>query len=120
MATWAAVRVLGGAGEGPGGKAVAEWWTGVVLIFSGGTFLFVAMHSMLELRPSRAVRHHGAGGQGDGGLEPGYALVDRGEASYGAAVAQNPRATKAVDVVLMVVGLLLPLVTQVGHAHAHG
>ncbi|KAI7875941.1 Zinc/iron permease [Lichtheimia hyalospora FSU 10163] len=28
------------------------YWTGVLLVFSGGTFLYVAMHALQELRPS--------------------------------------------------------------------
>ena len=32
----------------------------------------------------------------------------------------SSKRTDVVDVALMVVGMLLPLLTQIGHAHAHG
>ncbi|KAI8098651.1 ZIP zinc transporter-domain-containing protein [Halteromyces radiatus] len=38
----------------PGDMAL-EYWTGVLLLFSGGTFLYVAMHALQELQPSH---HH--------------------------------------------------------------
>ena len=37
VATWLAVRALGGGGTAE--PAVMKWWTGVLLLFSGGTFL---------------------------------------------------------------------------------
>ena len=37
VATWILVRALGGGGESE--PAVMRWWTGVLLLFSGGTFL---------------------------------------------------------------------------------
>lgn len=37
VGTWMLVRVLGGGGEGS--EEGMRWWTGVVLLFSGGTFL---------------------------------------------------------------------------------
>lgn len=39
LATWAIVSILGGGGTGPGSEEVMRWWTGVLLLFSGGTFL---------------------------------------------------------------------------------
>lgn len=33
------------------------YWTGVLLVFSGGTFLYVAMHALQELRPSSSSSH---------------------------------------------------------------
>ncbi|KAG0165075.1 hypothetical protein DFQ28_009263 [Apophysomyces sp. BC1034] len=30
-----------------------EYWTGVLLIFSGGTFLYVAMHALQEVQPNK-------------------------------------------------------------------
>ena len=40
VGTWMAVRILGGGGAGTGGSEEGmRWWTGVVLLFSGGTFL---------------------------------------------------------------------------------
>ena len=37
VATWILVRALGGGGQSE--PAVMKWWTGVLLLFSGGTFL---------------------------------------------------------------------------------
>ncbi|MCJ1368835.1 hypothetical protein MMC20_000042 [Loxospora ochrophaea] len=42
LVTWAVVRILGGGGGGggsPGSEEAMRWWTGVLLLFSGGTFL---------------------------------------------------------------------------------
>ena len=40
VGTWMVVRVLGGGGgAGLGGEEAMRWWTGVLLLFSGGTFL---------------------------------------------------------------------------------
>lgn len=40
VGTWVVVRALGGGGgEGGGGELHTKWWTGVLLLFSGGTFL---------------------------------------------------------------------------------
>lgn len=41
LVTWIIVRLLGGGGggEGPGSEDSMRWWTGVLLLFSGGTFL---------------------------------------------------------------------------------
>ncbi|KAI8641489.1 Zinc/iron permease [Parasitella parasitica] len=36
-----------------------EYWTGVLLVFSGGTFLYVAMHALQEA--AEASHHHGSG-----------------------------------------------------------
>ncbi|KAL7320472.1 hypothetical protein PS15m_000360 [Mucor circinelloides] len=36
-----------------------EYWTGVLLVFSGGTFLYVAMHALQEASESK--HHHGSG-----------------------------------------------------------
>ena len=43
VGTWVIVRILGGGGGGGGGALEEEistkWWTGILLLFSGGTFL---------------------------------------------------------------------------------
>ncbi|CAD6565705.1 MAG: hypothetical protein ASARMPREDX12_006730 [Alectoria sarmentosa] len=46
VGTWVVVRTLGGGGSTE--PALMKWWTGVLLLFSGGTFLYVAMHTMQE------------------------------------------------------------------------
>lgn len=40
VGTWVVVRALGGGGDTE--PAVMKWWTGILLLFSGGTFLSVA------------------------------------------------------------------------------
>ncbi|KAF2400773.1 Zinc/iron permease [Trichodelitschia bisporula] len=79
---------------------VGTWWTGVVLVFSGGTFLYVAMHAMQTVSP---VNHAHA----DGFAEP-------------LSLAQPPPKSSRAEVALVVLGMLLPMLTQVGHAHSHG
>ena len=39
LLTWTIVRILGGGGDGVSGAASMKWWTGIILLFSGGTFL---------------------------------------------------------------------------------
>ena len=39
VGTWMVVRMLGGGGGEGGEEEVMRWWTGVLLLFSGGTFL---------------------------------------------------------------------------------
>lgn len=39
VGTWIVVRVLGGGGQGLAEEMSTKWWTGVLLLFSGGTFL---------------------------------------------------------------------------------
>ncbi|PWW79543.1 Zinc/iron permease [Tuber magnatum] len=82
IVTWILLGLLGeGSGEG------MQWWTGVLLLFSGGTFLYVAMHTM----------------QGQSELESGNG-------------GQKPTMK---DTLAAVVGMLLPLATQIGHHHHH-
>ncbi|KAI9852989.1 MAG: hypothetical protein M1838_002768 [Thelocarpon superellum] len=97
IATW---TLLGLLGRGPmGGEASTQWWTGILLLFSAGTFLYVAMHTMQEENPSG---HH----------EPSNGYADGGGASGARREAPTMRDTAAA-----VVGMLLPLLTQIGHQH---
>lgn len=97
LSTWLVVNVLGGHGmEGEGG----QWWTGMLLLFSAGTFLYVAMHAM----------------QDDASQHDHSTLNGFGEGGSGGVVRKS---TKPVlrDTLASVVGMLIPLVTQVGHHH---
>lgn len=82
---------------------------------------YVAMHSMQETTSSS--HSHGSNslhsrngstgssmlnGYGDGGLLDGYA-GGRGKGGQ-----------SGTEVAIMVAGMLVPLLTQVGHGHAHG
>ncbi|OBT86134.1 hypothetical protein VE02_05425 [Pseudogymnoascus sp. 03VT05] len=104
LTTWLLVNIAGG-GAGMEGEN-GQWWTGMLLLFSAGTFLYVAMHAMQD---DAAGHEHGSGstlnGFGDGGGGGGGAGGKRG----GKPVLR--------DTVASVVGMLIPLVTQVGHHH---
>lgn len=95
--TWAIVHTFGRGRLG--GDEGLTWSTGWVLCFSGGTFLYVAMHSMSEAT---------SGGSHDDPAINGYmdAYPDRKNLSK-------------TDIGIVLFGMLFPLVTQVGHAHAH-
>ncbi|GKT53472.1 ZIP zinc transporter [Colletotrichum tofieldiae] len=97
LSTWAIIRILGGGNfEGESG----QWWTGMLLLFSAGTFLFVAMHAMQEDSSSPKHEHGGMNGYSEGGG------VQR--------VQQRPQMR---DTFATVAGMLLPLLTQFGHHH---
>jgi zinc transporter 9 len=106
LLTWAAASLLGYGGPE---SMSAEFATGVLLLFSGGTFLYVAMHTMQE--GAGHAQHAGNGyaevpmnGYGESGSGGGAQGKDAGE--HGVA-----------ETFVTVVGMLLPLLTQFGHAH---
>ena len=120
VGTWVLVRALGGGGDTE--PALMKWWTGVLLLFSGGTFLlvvsylhcnarmlimrnyrYVAMHTMQEEDSQNAAQEEG---QSNGYLESGVRPPRRQKKG------RNPRLVLAA-----VGGMLLPLITQIGHAH---
>lgn len=78
-----------------GGESIG-WWTGLALVFSGGTFLFVATHVMKG----------GEGAEGEG-------VEEKGERELGAAVGGRMRMG------LVIAGMCTPLVLSkiVGHGH---
>ncbi|BGP15800.1 hypothetical protein JCM10213_005718 [Rhodosporidiobolus nylandii] len=55
--TYLALSALGRSEEGPG----MEWYTGLALVFSGGTFLFVATHAVREQEKRREEKEEQAG-----------------------------------------------------------
>jgi solute carrier family 39 (zinc transporter), member 9 len=99
--TWIFVHLIGGY-RGHTAESTT-FWTGMLLLFSGGTFLYVAMHAMQETSRSHQ-QHHGSGnanGYVDGArdgppTEPKASLKDLGAALF---------------------GMILPLFLQIGHAH---
>ncbi|KFZ06871.1 hypothetical protein V501_07005 [Pseudogymnoascus sp. VKM F-4519 (FW-2642)] len=103
LTTWLLVNIAGG-GAGMEGEN-GQWWTGMLLLFSAGTFLYVAMHAMQDdaaghdHASSSTLNGFGDGGGGGGG----------GGKRGGGPVLR--------DTVASVVGMLIPLVTQVGHHH---
>jgi len=97
IGTFLLISMLGGNMEGPSG----ERWTGMLLLFSAGTFLYVAMHAMQEDNNFQGHDHHsGMNGYSDG--------------------SQNQRKQSKPqmrDTLATVGGMLLPLLTQFGHHH---
>lgn len=100
LATWFLAHLLG-SGRSHSAQTTT-WWTGILLLFSAGTFLYVAMHSMQEVSGSH---HEGANGHANG-------YVDGREA------AQNEQQKPTwKDLGAACFGMILPLFLQVGHAH---
>ncbi|OTB08499.1 hypothetical protein M426DRAFT_317121 [Hypoxylon sp. CI-4A] len=93
-ATFILVSFLGGGGE----SRLNQWWTGMLLLFSAGTFLYVAMHAMQE---------GDSGSSHDGSIANGYA--DGGPRKHAHPQMRETLAT--------VIGMFLPLLTQFGHHH---
>ncbi|KAF2107199.1 ZIP zinc transporter-domain-containing protein [Lophiotrema nucula] len=95
VATWAIVHALGRARLG--GEDGLTFTTGWVLLFSGGTFLYVAMHSMNEATSApHSIEEPHANGYTDYKINAGLSKS---------------------DISIFLVGMLLPLLTQVGHVH---
>lgn len=108
--TFLAVHLLGYAST-LGESSSTEFFTGTLLLFSGGTFLYVAMHTMQET--GSALHAHAA----DHGMN-GYAGVPMDDTYPGnAAAAPKPPDRSLMDSLVTVGGMLLPLLTQFGHAH---
>ncbi|EUC41241.1 hypothetical protein COCMIDRAFT_106677 [Bipolaris oryzae ATCC 44560] len=99
LATWTIVHMFGR--NHLGGDEGLTWATGWVLCFSGGTFLYVAMHSMADATASQ------------------HAHEDPTANGYMEAYSGSNRMSKT-DVSIVMLGMLLPLITQIGHAHSHG
>ncbi|KAI7548359.1 hypothetical protein KC331_g4457 [Hortaea werneckii] len=125
LVTWfgAGFVGLGGGevdGDGDGGR---EFSVGVLLLFSAGTFLYVAMHAMQESSSSLAASE----GEEEGGGSGGYEHLGGVEEIYGsrqvgggaAGRLRQGKGTGMVELLVTVGGMLLPLLTQLGGGHAH-
>jgi solute carrier family 39 (zinc transporter), member 9 len=97
--TWLFAHTLGAGVIGNAHNT--KWWTGMLLLFSGGTFLYVAMHTMQEVGSS-----HDA--QLNGRLN-GFSEGRDTQPQLGKPL---PR-----DLMAAVIGMMLPLFLQIGHAH---
>ncbi|KAL8803681.1 MAG: hypothetical protein Q9182_003013 [Xanthomendoza sp. 2 TL-2023] len=115
VGTWVVVRMLGGGGGGADEEISTRWWTGVLLLFSGGTFLYVAMHTMRETDINTSID------ESTGGFGNGYLDTAGGGGGGGQRRDSNSRPAKEGKsfrlVAAAVGGMLLPLLTQIGHAH---
>ncbi|RVD85717.1 uncharacterized protein DFL_004028 [Arthrobotrys flagrans] len=103
--TWLVISVLGGRGDTEDHHQTTEWWSGILLLFSAGTFLFVAMHAMQEI--SGGGHNHGTGSHSH---ELRMQDID---------TAPNDDGDKMQNALLTVAGMLAPLITYLGPHHAH-
>ncbi|KAI1487481.1 Zinc/iron permease [Biscogniauxia mediterranea] len=96
--TFILVSFLGGGGE----SQLNQWWTGMLLLFSAGTFLYVAMHAMQEgdMPSSHDV------GLGTNGYTDSTSIAQRKHT--------HPQMRETLATII---GMLLPLLTQFGHHH---
>ncbi|KAI5862317.1 Zinc/iron permease [Durotheca rogersii] len=94
---WATFLLVSFLGGGSGGQ-LNQWWTGMLLLFSGGTFLYVAMHAMQE--------GDSPFGHDVGSLANGYDGNPRKHA--------HPQMRETLATMI---GMFLPLLTQFGHHH---
>ncbi|QQK45202.1 ZIP metal ion transporter, putative [Penicillium digitatum] len=94
LATFLFVQMMGSSSADGAGT---HWRTGMLLLFSGGTFLYVAMHTMQENGPGSSPRELPINGYGDRD--------------------QNASDKSMRDLIASVLGMILPLFLQIGHAH---
>ncbi|KAJ5554816.1 Zinc/iron permease [Penicillium sp. DV-2018c] len=94
LVTFLFVRMMGSSSADEAGT---HWRTGMLLLFSGGTFLYVAMHTMQENGPGSAPRELPMNGYGDRD--------------------QDGSDKSMRDLIASVFGMILPLFLQIGHAH---
>lgn len=101
--TYLILKLVGSGGEGAGGEAL-EWYTGIALVFSGGTFLFVATHAVTD--------EHDRNDEDDGtsGKSGGEGIGEAG---------RREKVGKRLKVALVLVGMVTPgiLSRLVGHGH---
>ncbi|EAW18768.1 Mn(2+) transporter ATX2 [Aspergillus fischeri NRRL 181] len=97
LATFLFVRIVGSGSSSD--EAATLWRTGMLLLFSAGTFLYVAMHTMQENSPNSELRELPMNGYGESRDIP-------------------TKADKSMrDLVASVIGMILPMFLQLGHAH---
>ncbi|CAK7272003.1 hypothetical protein SEPCBS119000_004896 [Sporothrix epigloea] len=98
LGTYILIKLLGGGNmEGEHG----QFWTGMLLLFSAGTFLYVAMQAMQE----------------EAGAHDHYPLGN-GYSDAATLAAQRKQSRPQMrDTLATIVGMLLPLLTQFGHHH---
>lgn len=96
LATYTLLSLLSAHTSVDGEASSTGWWTGLALVFSGGTFLFVATHVVRE----QEKKHERAEG------EPG-------------AMREEERIGDKARVALVVAGMLTPAILGkiVGHGH---
>ncbi|KAF9574173.1 hypothetical protein EC968_007268 [Mortierella alpina] len=75
-------------------EASLHWWTGMLLLFSGGTFLYVAMHVMSEMNNP-----------------------DRNSSGYSVGGSSGDKGLSVVEVLCVIGGMIVPLILSVDHEH---
>lgn len=100
LATYILANILGGLRGGS--VEGTTFWTGMLLLFSGGTFLYVAMHAMQETSKAHHESHTNGGVNG---------YIDGRDAQ------QADEKPSLRDLGAAVFGMILPLFLQIGHAH---
>jgi len=95
LTTWVVVNIVGG---GNLGGEEGQWWTGMLLLFSAGTFLYVAMHAVQE----------------DSGHDHSHSSTNGYAEGAGPRKQQKPQMR---DTLAAVGGMLIPLLTQFSHHH---
>uniref|UniRef100_U5EPC8 Putative zip-like zinc transporter n=1 Tax=Corethrella appendiculata TaxID=1370023 RepID=U5EPC8_9DIPT len=85
--------------------------TGIAMLFSAGTFLYVAtVHVLPELTHNQSHSHGGGGGIN-------YNLLEQPSTSKSSVNTNNRNGLRNVELLLLIVGALAPLVLTVGHHH---
>ena len=123
LATWSLVKL---AGRGRmGGEEGTQWWTGILLLFSAGTFLYVPLTDFLtllllsylrqrrRLTYGRYVAMHTMQDEGSSASHDPSDSYMNGSSRTGRP-AKGPRMQ---DTLAAVAGMLIPLLTQFGHRH---
>ncbi|PGG99647.1 solute carrier family 39 (zinc transporter), member 9 [Blastomyces parvus] len=87
-----------------GDELATRWRTGILLLFSAGTFLYVAMHTMQETGATTEMSRR------DSSYANGYVVDGRENA-------QRTQHKSMRDLIATVVGMILPVFLQIGHAH---
>lgn len=95
-------------------EANVHWRTGMLLLFSAGTFLYVAMHTMQDVTNSSGAHSTGSSHSSLNALFDGHEMsgVSSGSTRNGGGNKHGVR-----DLIVSVVGMMLPLFLQIGHAH---
>ncbi|KAL9112602.1 MAG: hypothetical protein Q9227_003173 [Pyrenula ochraceoflavens] len=100
LATWAFAHAIGTSRVS--NAESTNWWTGMLLLFSGGTFLYVAMHTMQE--NSSVHSDQQMNGNANGYIE-------------GRESGRKEEKPAMRDLAAAVFGMILPLILQVGDVH---
>jgi len=127
LLTWLAAHLLGYSSSSSAAAALdgvskgtsTEFATGVLLLFSGGTFLYVAMHTMQESSSDHRHDDHHHATEMNGNGYAGVPMNMYDETAGTGASSSSPKRTppRLVETLVTVAGMLLPLLMQFGHAH---